>query len=181
MISHDEVGSKIIQLRSQQVIMDVDVAVLYAVETKHINQAVKNNPEKFPENYILELNEVEKEELVKNFDRFNQLKHSTVMPKAFTEKGLYMLATILKSQKATDTTLSIIETFSKVKEIARAVEQIPMLKENSPQHRNLIHRTGELISELIVPENLDSSETEATIELNLAIVKFKYSLKKKNK
>ena len=62
--------------------------------TKRINEAVKNNPEKFPDGYIFEVNANEKNELVENFDRFNKIKHSTVKPKAFTERGLYMLATI---------------------------------------------------------------------------------------
>ena len=62
-------------------------------KTKEINQAVKNNPDKFPAGYLIECNKVEKAELVKNFDRFNPLKHSTALPTAFTEKGLYMLAT----------------------------------------------------------------------------------------
>ena len=60
------------------------------VQTKELNQAVKNNPEKFYKGYILELNESEKIELVKNFDRFEKQKHSTVVPKAFTEKGVYI-------------------------------------------------------------------------------------------
>ena len=95
-----EVENKMITLRNQQVIIDVDVADLYGVETKRINEAVSNNPEKFPDGYILELSKKEKNELVENFDRFNRQKHSTAIPKAFTEKGLYMLATILKSPKA---------------------------------------------------------------------------------
>ena len=92
-----EVENKIITLRDQQVILANHVAELYGVETREVNQAIKNNPEKFPEGYIFELIEMEKSELVKIFDRFNRQKHSTAPPKAFTEKGLYMLATILKS------------------------------------------------------------------------------------
>jgi hypothetical protein len=94
------VESKIMTLRNQYVILDSDVAELYEVETRDINKAVKNNPEKFPEGYIFELQSVEKQEAVENFHRFENLKHSTVTPKAFTEKGLYMLATILKSRKS---------------------------------------------------------------------------------
>ena len=67
------------------------MAELYGVETKRVNEAVANNPEKFPTGYILEVSETEKQELVENFDRFNRQKHSTSNPKAFTEKGLYML------------------------------------------------------------------------------------------
>jgi hypothetical protein len=69
---------------------------LYEVETKEINKAVKNNPEKFPDGYIIEITKEEKDELVKKFHRFEKLKHSTVNPKVFTEKGLYMLDTIIK-------------------------------------------------------------------------------------
>ncbi len=76
-------------LRDQNVILDRDVAALYGVEAREVNQAVKNNPGKFPEGYIVALNKEEKSELIKNFDRFDTLKHSTVPPTAFTEKGLY--------------------------------------------------------------------------------------------
>ena len=94
--------SKLINYSGTIVIIDRDVAELFGVETKEVNKAVKNNPDKFPNGYILELTKAEKNELVKNFHRFSSLKHSTVPPKAFTEKGLYMLATILKSEVATE-------------------------------------------------------------------------------
>ena len=116
-----EVEKKIITLRNQQVILDADVAELYGVETKQINKAVKNNPEKFPEGYIFELLETERNELVKNFHRFEKQKHSSVFPKAFTEKGLYMLATILKSPQAVMTTLAIVEAYAKLKELSRVI------------------------------------------------------------
>lgn len=175
------VEEKIVELRNTHVIIDSDIAELYHVETKRINEAVKNNPDKFPHGYFIELNIHEKNELVENFDRFQRLKHSTVFPKAFTEKGLYMLATILKSQKATETTLAIIDTFAKVKEISRTVKAIPKTPQNSPRYQELMQKTGDLISELVVPDELDTSETEASIEVNLAIVKFKYTVKKKPK
>lgn len=103
-INQDQVQEKIITLRNQRIIIDADVAELYGIETKQVNQAVKNNPEKFPTGYLFELDSHEKGELVKIFDRFKKLKHSSVSLKCFTEKGLYMLATILKSPKAVETT-----------------------------------------------------------------------------
>ncbi|MBO7444844.1 MAG: ORF6N domain-containing protein [Bacteroidales bacterium] len=109
-----EVENRIITLRGQQVIIDADVAELYGIETKRVNEAVANNPEKFPEGYILAMSETEKQELVENFDRFNRQKHSTSIPKAFTEEGLYMLATILKSPKAVETTIAIVEAYAKL-------------------------------------------------------------------
>lgn len=109
LIKFNNVENRIVTLRNTKVIIDSDVAELYGVQTKEINQAIKNNPEKFPEDYTIELTKVEKTELVKNFDHLNKLKFSSALPKAFTEKGLYMLATILKSPQATQTTLAIIE------------------------------------------------------------------------
>ncbi len=120
-----EVENRIITLRDQQVLLDSDVAELYGVETRDINKAVKNNPEKFPQGYIIELDTSEKTELVENFHRFNRQKHSTSLPKAFTEKGLYMLATILKSPKAVQTTIAIVEAYSKLKELSRVMTEIP--------------------------------------------------------
>ena len=125
------VEEKIITLRNQQVILDCDVAELYGVETKRINEAVGNNPEKFPEGYIFELLETERNELVKNFHRFEKQKHSSVFPKAFTEKGLYMLATILKSPQAVITTLAIVEAYAKLK------DYINQLKNKFAKNANL--------------------------------------------
>ena len=83
------VDSKIIEIRKTKVLLDSDVASLYGVGTKEINQAVKNNPDKFPRGYIITANKKEKFELVKNFDRFSSLKHSSAPIKAFTEKGSF--------------------------------------------------------------------------------------------
>lgn len=102
-IKFEELENKLIKYNEEFVLVDRDVAQLYGVETRDINKAVANNPEKFPEGYIIELNEDEKKELVENFHRFNKLKHSTVNPKVFTEKGLYMMATIIKSKVSTQT------------------------------------------------------------------------------
>ena len=110
--------SKIMIIRDTQVILDRDVAELYGVETREINQALRNNPKKFPPGYVIELNNREKDELIKNFDRFNKIKHSTVAPHAFTEQGLYMLATILKGDLAISTTIAIIDTFTKLRKLA---------------------------------------------------------------
>lgn len=175
----EDVQNKIINIRSQQVILDTDVAALYGVETKRVNEAVKNNPDKFPVGYIFQLTNDEKNGLVENFDRFKNLKHSSALPKVFSEKGMYMLATILKSPKATETTINIIEAFSKVREISRTMKIIPNTPQSSPKYQELMQKTGELISDLVIPDDLESSESEATVEVNLALVKFKYTVKKK--
>ena len=92
-IQSNQVEDLIITIRDERVILDSDVAMLYGVETREINQAVKNNPDKFPEGYILSLSNDEKNEVIKIFDNLKKLKFSPTNIKAFTEKGLYMLAT----------------------------------------------------------------------------------------
>ena len=100
-----------IVLRNQPVLIDANVAELYGVETKRVNEAVRNNPKKFPYGYIFELDKYEKKEVVENFDHLKKLKFSKVAPTAFTERGLYMLATILKSDRAVETTIAIVDTY----------------------------------------------------------------------
>jgi prophage antirepressor-like protein len=110
MIKQDEVQRKIIKIRDKSVIVDSDVAELYGVTTKQVNQAVSRNPEKFPKGYAFCLEKQEKEEVVTNCDHLYNLKFSPKSPCVFTEAGLYMLATILKSPRATETTISIVES-----------------------------------------------------------------------
>ena len=180
-IAFSDVENKIIEIRGHQVIIDSDVAELYGVETREVNQALSRNLEKFPEGYIFELDAQEKEELITNCDHLKKLKFSPSFPKAFTERGLYMLATILKSAKATATTLAIIDTFAQVREVSRIVNTLPTVKQDSVEQNKLMQKAGDIISELVVPDNIESEETEASIELNFAVVKFKYSVKKKSK
>jgi len=173
----DDIENKIIDLRNLKVILDSDVALLYGVFTKDINRAVKNNPDKFPEGYTFILTTDEKNELVKNFHRFNNLKHATVKPKAFTEKGLYMLATILKGDIATQTTLAIIETYSRIKHLSRNIKELSA--ENDEQKKQtLMQKSGEIIAEML-EDDLKITEKEITIELNFAVLKFKHTIKKK--
>ncbi|MDR2643228.1 MAG: ORF6N domain-containing protein [Planctomycetaceae bacterium] len=85
-VKFKQVEEKIITIRGQSVILDSDVAELYGITTREINQAVKNNPEKFPEGYIVTINQKEKDEVIKNFDN-PKIKFSPILPKAFTEKA----------------------------------------------------------------------------------------------
>lgn len=148
-LSHLAVEEKIIEIRNQHVIIDTDVAQLYGVETKRINEAVSRNTDKFPQSYLIELTQEEWEPLKSQFA--TSIKGGkTKLHTAFTEKGLYMLATILKSPKATETTLAIIETFKKVREISRTIKAIPQTPQNSPKYQELMQKTGDLISDLVV-------------------------------
>ena len=99
-VTPQDVEARMIMLHRQPVLIDADVAELYGVETKRVNEAVKNNPGKFPYGYLFELDRYEKAEVVDNFDHLKKLNFSKVSPTAFAERGLYMLATILKGERA---------------------------------------------------------------------------------
>ena len=172
-----QIENSIIQLQEKYVIIDIDIAKLYGVETKRINEAVKNNPDKFPEGYLLQLSKTEKDKVVENFDHLEALKFSPNLPKAFTEKGLYMLATILKSPKATETTIAIIEAFSKLRELKRVIKKLSDTATDEDKE-SLLEHSGNLFAELL-DDDLTVSETETSIELNFAIVKFKHIIKAK--
>ena len=106
-----EVQKRIVCVRGMTAIIDADIAELYGVETKRVNEAVRNNPDKFPPDYMFELTSSELEDLRSKISTANLSSKSRALPKVFTEKGLYMLATILKSKQAIATTFAIIESF----------------------------------------------------------------------
>ena len=188
LVTTKEVEACMLPVRGQQVLIDRDVAALYGVETKRINEAVRNNPDKFPEGYIFELTEAETEEvkaiIAKNddfadekFDRKTVSSKTRYAPKAFTDRGLYMLATILKSPRATQTTIAIIDTFAKVKELSRCLSA---MKEDTDMEtkQSLVQRTGSLLNELIQTDDKDSTENVA-MELNMISVSLHVKKNKK--
>ena len=177
-VTTKDVENRMIKLRKQPVLIDADVAELYGVETKRVNEAVRNNPKKFPYGYIFELDKYEKKEVVENFDHLKKLKFSKVAPTAFTERGLYMLATILKSDRATETTLAIVDTFVQIRELARTMEALQNVEDGGAQQRTLLQRTGDLLAE-VVGHNLSTTTTETEIELNFAVVKIKHKVIRK--
>ena len=174
-----DVEDKMITLRNQQVILDSDVAELYGVKTKEINQAVKNNPRKFPKGDIWELSENEKLEVVKNFDHLQRLRFSPQLPKAFTERGLYMLATILKSPKAEDATIAIVEAYAKLRELAQVIAEVSQHEDDKAEQQSLLQRGGQLAAELLT-DSLPIQSSETSVELNLAMFKLKHTVKREN-
>ncbi|NDV70374.1 ORF6N domain-containing protein [Dysgonomonas sp. 25] len=173
-----KIEEKIILIQGKHIILDSDVAEFYGVETKRINEAVKNNPDKFPEGYIVQLTEKEFENLRSKFSTTSLMK-SRIAPKGFSEKGLYMIATILKSPKATETTIGIIETFAKVRELSRSIVEMSETSDKKMQ-KTLMQRSGELISD-VLSNDYQTVGTETTIELNLSVLKVKHTVKKKPK
>ena len=170
-----EVQQKILFLRNQEVILDADVAELYGVETREVNQAVRNNPNKFPNGYVFEIDKQELIELRSKFFIANNSK-SLTLPKAFTEKGLYMLATILKSSQATQTTIAIIETFATVRQLKRELRNLHE-ETNKQQQQSKMQYFGDLLSSIVMPD-LETSETESSLEINFLIGKIKHTVKR---
>lgn len=180
-VKYVDVESRIIQIRKQSVIIDVDVAQLYSVTTKRINEAVSRNLAKFPEGYLVELTDREKAALVANCDRFNTLKHATVQPKAFTERGLYMLATILKSPVAIQTTIAIIDTFAQLKELTQSVYKFAAAPTKARKVK-IFENTTEIIADLLDNELIVSQqETELKFKLPFFEITKKITKVKKSK
>ena len=107
----ENIENLILNIRGKQVMLDRDLARLYGVETKRLNEAVKRNIERFPERFMFQLTDYEFVELVANCDRFSSLKHSTSFPFAFTEQGVSMLSAVLKSNIAINTSIMIMDAF----------------------------------------------------------------------
>ena len=107
----EEIAQLIMNVRGMQVMVDRDLAILYGVETKRLNEQVRRNIERFPERFRFQLTKEETDELVANCDRLNSLKHSTVMPYVFTEQGISMLSTVLHSQTAIAVSIKIMNAF----------------------------------------------------------------------
>ena len=180
------VESMILAIRGVNVILDADVADLYSVETKRINEAVKNNPDKFPEDYMFVLTDEELQVLRSTRSTANILwpkistaKYSTksrTLPRAFTEKGLYMLATILRSKKSIEVTFAIIETFVKVREMKRELVDLHNETDKNILSDKMNH-FSDVLSDIVMPD-LETSETESILELNFIIGKIKHTVKR---
>ncbi len=176
--------NRLIKLRDTLVLLDSDVAELYEVEVKRINEAVKNNPDKFPSGYVIELTDDEWKELKSKFST-SSWGGKRKLPKAFSEKGLYMLATILKGKRATKATITIIETFAKVKELSRNINDIMKTTDENIQ-KELAQSSNKILEEIIEiePDILEDEEdgevieTTTKFEFNLGFAKVSRSIKK---
>ena len=116
--------NRIICLRDTQIMIDCDLAELYQVTTKALNQAVKRNNARFPSEFKFQLTTSEMTQLVTECDRFSTLKHRSAMPYAFTEQGVAMLSAILKSELAIEISIQIMNAFSRMDNL------LPLIREN---------------------------------------------------
>lgn len=174
-----EVENKIATIRSMDVIADADVASLYGVQTKEVNQAVRNNPDKFPERYMFELNSSELHYLKSKILTTKVSAMNRNSTKVFTERGLYMLATVLKGERARDITFAIIETFAKVRSLKRELVELHQETDKEKQASKMQH-FGEVLSDIAMPD-LQTQETESSLEINFFIGKIKHTVKRVRK
>jgi len=134
-IPDEVIINKIYVIRDQKVMIDSDIAELYGVTTKRLNEQVKRNSNRFPSNFMFELTKEEKNQLVANCDHLKKLKFSPVLPKVFTEHGILMLSSVLNSELAVKMSVQIIETFVQLRKLANNYDDI-MHKINEMESRN---------------------------------------------
>jgi hypothetical protein len=154
-VAQEVIEQKIYIIRGHRVMIDTDLAQLYAVKTKRLNEQVKRNVKRFPADFMFQLTKKEKYELVANCDQFKQLKHSTVAPYAFTEQGVAMLSSVINSERAIQVNIAIMRAFVKLrrilstnKELAHKLSQLEQRIEN---HDTEIHAIFEAIRQLMTP------------------------------
>ncbi len=159
LIANENIETRIYQIRNTKVMLDSDLAKLYQVETKRINEAIKNNPDKFPYDFMFKLTKDE-EEILRSKISTSSWGGRRYNSKVFTEQGVYMLATILKSKIATEVTINIMRTFTKMREFAlnydditKRLEEIEKTikidQQNLNYNSNRIDEAFELLNEIL--------------------------------
>lgn len=118
------IENRILLIRGRKVILDSDLAQLYGVTTKRLNEQVKRNKDRFPTEFMFRLNKKEKAKVVANCDHLAKLKFSTTLPYAFTEHGAIMLASVLNSKKAIEASIFIVLVFVRIREILSSHREI---------------------------------------------------------
>ena len=156
----ETVSQKIFIIRGVKVMLDADLAELYQVPTKRLNEQVKRNHSRFPEDFMFQLTESERDEVVANCDHLSKLKFSYSLPYAFTEHGVAMLSVVLRSQRAVEMSVFIVRAFIKLrellasnKELAHKVESIEREQKLQNKHINAIYKILEkFIEEPVRPK-----------------------------
>ncbi|MDD5057483.1 MAG: ORF6N domain-containing protein [Sideroxydans sp.] len=154
-----QIEAKILQIRGQRVMLDADLAQLYGVETKVLNQAVKRNLDRFPQDFVFRLNASEKSEVVTNCDHLAALKYSPTLPFAFTEHGALMLGNVLKSERAVEVSLLVVRTFVHLRELVSTHKELSQkfdqLERKVAGHDRAISELINAIRQLMSPSTPD--------------------------
>ncbi|MFH1288982.1 MAG: ORF6N domain-containing protein [bacterium] len=167
-VAQEIIEQRIFLIRGHKVMIDRDIADLYDVETKYLNRQVKRNIERFPVEFMFQLTEEEKNELVPIFHRFISIKHSSTLPYAFTEHGVAMLASVLKSERAVRMSISIIKAFVKLREIVSShkelIYKLNELERKTEKHDEEILAIFEAIRQLMIIEENPKKKVGFNIE-----------------
>jgi phage regulator Rha-like protein len=135
-------------IRGHKIILDSDLAELYGVKTKALNQAVKRNIDRFPEDFMFQLTEEEKNQVVTNCDHLTRLKYSPVFPYAFTEQGIAMLSSVLRSKRAIEINIAIMRVFIRLRQIlADNAALRKKLEEHDEQIKYIFNLLGQMLQE----------------------------------
>jgi len=158
LIVQGEISDRIYTIRREEVMLDRDLAELYWVETKRLNEQVKRNSERFPSDFMFQLKDKERYELVAKCDRLNNMKHSSVNAYVFTEQGVYMLSSVLKSKQAIEVNIAIIRTFKKLREFSKhyntlAKKIMEVERKSDKQYKELTKALEDLIYEAKIVES----------------------------
>ncbi len=155
LIPQEVVEKRIYIVRGQRVMLDRDLAELYGVKTRHLNRQVKRNIKRFPMEFMFQLTRQERNELVPIWHQFGKMKHSYVMPHAFTEHGVAMLASVLNSDRAIKISIIIINTFVRLREILSTHKELAYklreLEGKVEKHDTEIQAIFEAIRQLMEP------------------------------
>jgi hypothetical protein len=150
-----KIEDRILLIRGEKVIIDADLSEFYGVPTKRLNEQVKRNINRFPDDFMFQLSADEKAEVVANCDHLNNLKHSKSLPYAFTEHGAIMAASVLNSSRAIDVSVYIVRAFVKIRKMIAGQkelqQQICRIERHLTDHDDQILELINLIKQLLDP------------------------------
>ena len=174
-IKFETLENKLLEINGELVLLDKDVANLYKIEPKKLRQQLKRNIDKFPKDYAYQLTERDLNMMVSQNVTPSKQIFGGSLPYVFTEKGLYMVATIIKSKQAINATFIIIETFANIRQLSRNLNSIDE-NQTDEEQESLVKRSNILLEKIIDIQpttKLKDNETEieTKIELNIGFVK----------
>ncbi len=165
MTPDERIEKTILLIRGQKVIIDADLAELYGVTTKALNQAVTRNDQRFPQDFKFRLTKAEKQELVTNCDRLDRLKHSSALPRVFTEQGVAMLSSVLRSERAIQVNIQIMRVFFKLRRLIAGVgdlkSELEKLKDQTDHRFQIVFET---LDQLLTVESKPKKKIGYTVK-----------------
>lgn len=148
----ERVESRILLIRGEKVILDADLAKLYGVSTKRLNEQVKRNGRRFPNDFMFQLTETEKVQVVANCDHLRKLKFSPNLPYAFTEHGTIMAANVLNSERSVQASVQVVRAFLKLRQmLASNAELTRELKELESKYDRQFKVVFDAVRQLMTP------------------------------